>query len=87
MPPSQFHPKLGCRNRNFTLNWGVGIVILPNSGVSESELGKKIPVGIVPSIGGVRIKNGMSQYISETKTPLVVRLTPTPAAYTIIYMF
>ena len=52
MPPSQFHPKLGCRNRNFTLNWGVGIVILPNSGVSESELGKKIPVRIVPSIGG-----------------------------------
>ena len=60
MSESQFHPKLGCRNRNFTLNWGVGIVILPNSGVSESELGKKIPVGIVPSIGGVRIKNGMS---------------------------
>ena len=52
MPPSQFHPKLGCRNRNFTLNWGVGIVIFPNSGVLESELGKKIPVGIVPSIGG-----------------------------------
>ena len=41
MPPSQIDPKLGCRNRNFTLNWGVGIVSLPNSAVSESELGKK----------------------------------------------
>ena len=64
MPPSQFHPKLECRNCNFTLNWGVGIVISPNSGVSESELGKKVPVGIAPSIGGVRIKNGMSQIYS-----------------------
>ena len=30
--------------------------------MSESELGKKIPVGIVPSVGGVWIKNGMSHF-------------------------
>ena len=62
MSESQFYHKLGCRNRNITINWGVEIVILPNSGVSESELGKKIPVGTVPYVGGGGggLKNGMS---------------------------
>ena len=45
--------------------------------MSESELGKKIPVGIVPSVGGLWIKNGMSHYkISLVAEKAVYHLSP-----------
>lgn len=51
MVDSQF-TYVECQNCNFTLSWVVEIAILPYPGLSDSQLGIKLPVRILSSIGG-----------------------------------